>query len=72
MKAGENSVSLEAQAIQGEGDDYSTINIQIGEGRYVEDKLAWEAVKVNYTVSRAVIKKEKKDILVQTLTLQAE
>lgn len=72
MKAGENSVSFEAQAIPGEGDDYSSINIQIGEGEFVEDKLKWEAVKVSYAISRATITKEKKDVLVQTLTLQAE
>lgn len=72
MKAGENSVSFEAQVIPGEGDDYSTVNIQIGEGEFVEDRLVWEAVKVSYTVSRASIKKEKKDVLVQTFTFQAE
>lgn len=72
LKNGQNTISFEAHALSGEGDDYSATSIQIGEGEFAEDKLSWEAVKVAYSINRAAIKKEKKEILVQVFTLAAE
>ncbi len=63
VKTGENEVVFETESLPDEGDDYGNIDIQIGSGSYKNGQLQWEAVSVHYTVNRAQVKKEKKDIL---------
>lgn len=71
VEAGVNEVVFEAEALQDEGDDDGTISIQIGSGTYKDGKLNWEALSVQYSVSRAQIKKEKKEIITTSLKFDA-
>lgn len=71
VEAGDNEVVFEVEALTDEGDDNGTIDIQIGSGTYKDGKLNWEALSVQYSVSRAQLKKEKKDIITTTLKFNA-
>lgn len=71
VEAGDNEVVFEVEALSDEGDDYGTIDIQIGSGTYKDGKLNWEALSVHYTVSRAELKKEKKDIITASFKFNA-
>jgi hypothetical protein len=72
VKAGENEVIFEAEALPDEGDDYGTIEVNIGSGTYKDGKLEWEGLYVKYSVSRAQLKKEKKDILTASFKFNAD
>ena len=71
VEAGVNEVVFEAEALADGGDDDGTINIQIGSGTYKDGKLNWEALSVQYSVSRSQIKKEKKEIITTFLKFDA-
>lgn len=71
VETGVNEVVFEAEALPDEGDDDGTISIQIGSGTYRDGKLNWEALSVQYSVSRAQIKKEKKEIITTSLKFDA-
>ena len=71
VEAGDNEVIFEAETLPDEGDDNGTIDIQIGSGTYKDGKLSWEALSVQYSVSRARLKKENKDIITTSLKFNA-
>ncbi len=68
---GDNEVVFETEALPEEGDDSGTIDIQIGSGTYKDGKLNWEALSVHYSVSRAQVRKENKDIVTSTFKFKA-
>jgi hypothetical protein len=71
LEAGENEVIFEVEALPDEGDDHGTIDVQIGSGTYKDGNLSWEALSVHYSVSRAEVKKEKKEILTASFKFEA-
>ncbi|MFN3467264.1 MAG: hypothetical protein ACK4WF_06135 [Candidatus Brocadiales bacterium] len=71
VEAGDNEVVFEVEALTDEGDDNGTIDIQIGSGTYKDGKLSWEALSVQYSVSRSQLKKEEKDIITTSLKFNA-
>ncbi len=71
VAVGDNGVVFETEALPDEGDDYGSIDVTIGSGTYKDGKLTWEALSVNYSVSRAQVKKEKKDIITASFKFSA-
>lgn len=71
LEVGENEVVFEAEALPEEGDDYGTIDIKIGSGTYKDGNLSWEALNISYSMSRAKLKKEGKEIMTTSLKFSA-